>query len=662
MKKNIEKLKVIAIVALVFGMIIPFNLSSVVMHASAASITKEEQLEAGPVIALENGDFEDPEVTSSKKWQLFDAAIVPGWETTATDNEIEILQNGFSQDKGLPPVTTDFGAQWAEINANEVAALYQDIPTTPGTKIHWQVYHKGRQGVDTAVVEFGSPDGTMVQQAEMVDGNTAWGLYTGSYIIPENQTTTRFQFRSVDAAGGNQGIGNFIDNILFATRSILEVSGSFSKPSIQVDGEVNYHIQATNYGGMPADNNVFAVQIPMELNYSPGSLTSTDTTISEESYNKETRTLTFKTDRIKKDISVNIIIPLVGKMVTPAATPDTNVSYNDENFLDETYTLKGKDSSVEITSNEMPVITGDTSTTLQPGDMFDSMSSIVATDKEDGDLTDAVLVTSNPVDTNVPGTYQVTYEVTDSDNNTATFTRVVVVEEAPTINGENETDLNPGDAFNPMSTITAMDKEDGNLTSEVNVTNNPVDTNVPGSYEVTYEVTDSDGNTATFIRTVIVTGAPTITGKTEIHLNSGDVFNPMTDLTAYDKEDGDLTESIQVVSNNVDVNNPGIYQVVYKVTDTDGNVATFTRTVIVASTMPPNDGGNFDSDNLSRDIIIQPSISKETDRVKEKTTEIAKQNKMILPATGDHSPITTVGIGLLLVTISIGGLFLQKQK
>lgn len=188
----------------------------------------------------------------------------------------------------------------AELNAYEVSALYQDIPTTPGEKVRWQVYHRGRYGMDTAVVEFGAPGNVMIQQAEMVDGNEAWGLYTGSYTIPIGQTNTRFQFRSVSAAGGNEAIGNLLDNIQFATQSILDVTGTFSAPSTKMQKSVNYTVRAANMGGMPAANNTFSVKIPVELTYTPGTLSSANTVVTGENYDATTRTLTFQTGTIKK--------------------------------------------------------------------------------------------------------------------------------------------------------------------------------------------------------------------------------------------------------------------------------------------------------------------------------------------------------------------------
>lgn len=66
-----------------------------------------------------------------------------------------------------------------------------------------------------------------------------------------------------------------------------------------------------------------------------------------------------------------------------------------------------------------------------------------------------------------------------------------------------------------------------------------------------------------------------------------DSFNPKDKVTAYDNEDGDITNKIEVVSNKVDTNTPGNYEVVYKVQDSMNEVATKTITVTVKENSAP---------------------------------------------------------------------------
>lgn len=73
---------------------------------------------------------------------------------------------------------------------------------------------------------------------------------------------------------------------------------------------------------------------------------------------------------------------------------------------------------------------------------------------------------------------------------------------------------------------------------------------------------------------------PEITAE-DMTLTVGDTFKPLEDVSASDKEDGDLTDKIEVIENNVDTSKAGTYKVTYKVTDKDGASTTKTITVTV---------------------------------------------------------------------------------
>lgn len=102
-----------------------------------------------------------------------------------------------------------------------------------------------------------------------------------------------------------------------------------------------------------------------------------------------------------------------------------------------------------------------------------------------------------------PGTnmFTVTYTPADTDNY-KTIERIkvtlkvhmkwVALNEVPVINAEDKT-LTVGDNFDPKSGVTATDKEDGDLTDQIEIVKNTVDTSKAGLYSVTYEVTDKDG-------------------------------------------------------------------------------------------------------------------------------------------------------------------------
>jgi hypothetical protein len=235
--------------------------------------------------------------------------------------------------------------------------------------------------------------------------------------------------------------------------------------------------------------------------------------------------------------------------------------------------------------NNVPTITlnGSSTVNLQAGDIYIDAGA-TASDAEDGNLT-ASIVVSNPVDTSIAGTYIVSYNVTDSAN-TVVATRTVIVTQGSvptiTLNGAASVNAYIGEAYLD-SGATAIDAEDGNITSFIVMTSN-VDTSNVGVYTVTYTVTDSDANTSSVMRTVnvVIGDIPVITllGSSSIIIFVGDTYVD-NGATASDTEDGDITSSIIVV-NLVNASVAGTYSITYNVSDSNGNLAIqVTRNVIV---------------------------------------------------------------------------------
>ena len=83
---------------------------------------------------------------------------------------------------------------------------------------------------------------------------------------------------------------------------------------------------------------------------------------------------------------------------------------------------------------------------------------------------------------------------------------------------------------------------------------------------------------------------PVINAK-DLVLNVGDKFDALKDVTASDKEDGDLTSKVEVVENTVNTQKVGDYKVTYKVTDSDNNETTLTIKVSVKAKGLPSTGG-----------------------------------------------------------------------
>ena len=150
----------------------------------------------------------------------------------------------------------------------------------------------------------------------------------------------------------------------------------------------------------------------------------------------------------------------------------------------------------------------------------------------------------------------------------------VVTNQKPTINA-NDKVLEEQDNYDPKQGVEAVDPEDGNITNKIEVVENTVNTNKPGTYKVTYKVVDSANQEVTKTITVTVkeNKAPTITasGKT---IYTNEEFNPKQGVTANDPEDGDLTNKITIKENNVKVEKPGTYKVIYEVSDSKNKTTT----------------------------------------------------------------------------------------
>ncbi|MEU4421778.1 hypothetical protein AB0F81_14225, partial [Actinoplanes sp. NPDC024001] len=253
---------------------------------------------AAPV-SLVNGDFETPvvNVTDATKgaYVITAQTNVPGWQTTATDKKIEIWRQPFNQ------VYAASGTQHAELNANQVSTLYQDVATTGGQTLRWELKHRGRAGIDTMALLIGAPGGALVSQGQYADGRTAWGTWSGFYTVPNGQSTTRFAFESVSAAGGSQGLGNFLDAISFGTSACLLATTTVSGTAADVGDVLTYTVTARNDGGNPAQLSVLADDLPAGTTLVPGSIRSISgtatTTISDAAdgdtgeYDAATRTV-----------------------------------------------------------------------------------------------------------------------------------------------------------------------------------------------------------------------------------------------------------------------------------------------------------------------------------------------------------------------------------
>lgn len=226
---------------------------------------------------LQNGSFETPYIdpnapdTYIEDYQPLVPQETSGlvWKTTASDKVIELVSTDktkvFEKTSWGDQTFSSFselwhhcpeaakGQQYAELNANESGALYQDVLTTPGAKMYWQASHRGRSldtnkggyigdgrtdtmyvlimpttlakditskaKVDEVIYDVkynGSKKYPGAQVTTCTTNNSAWKTYSDVVDIPENQYLTRFFFVAGEMGSGDITVGNHLDDVWFS--------------------------------------------------------------------------------------------------------------------------------------------------------------------------------------------------------------------------------------------------------------------------------------------------------------------------------------------------------------------------------------------------------------------------------------------------------------
>ena len=199
-----------------------------------------------------NGSFEYPAVPSEPS-KVTNYAFANGthqlfWRTTAPGTNHTLGQDvELGTDRSGNPYLpagskAAHGTQYAELNAEDMGTLYQDVLTAPGAELSWSFSHRSRVGTGENTMYLiiaSSKDGAKIKtQAQINDliGNynadgkkviyedgssyTLWKMegdadhwqnHFGSYKVPDGQYATRFFF----ASATGKTTGNLIDNVTF---------------------------------------------------------------------------------------------------------------------------------------------------------------------------------------------------------------------------------------------------------------------------------------------------------------------------------------------------------------------------------------------------------------------------------------------------------------
>ena len=338
---------------------------------------------------VQNGSFETPSVTklhsnNTNNWQFSNEnykRLDGVWQTTGTHDaedprwsdpdgaDIEIVTTLGPSLKFQEyddqrynwhgdEIAAD-GNQFAELNCAAAGALYQDVLTTPGEVLNYQVAHRARgsNGNDSSAVEndtmyvvamssdLAKNITTQAQVLDVVnnkekypgamvatytDGDRSWTTHQGTYTVASNQYSTRFFFVAGSTASNIDTVGNFIDNVRFTRDRLTPVAGT-----------ANITVTKTITGLSAAD----AETLAKKLSFKVGN-------VSTLSYNDMTWTYENGVYRgstivnIPQDKCGDINIEETGTLDVPGYTRNTSI------FVDSTVAGSG------ITSTNMNIAVG----------------------------------------------------------------------------------------------------------------------------------------------------------------------------------------------------------------------------------------------------------------------------------------------------------------
>lgn len=278
-------------------------------------------------------------------------------------------------------------------------------------------------------------------------------------------------------------------------------------------------------------------------------------------------------------------------------------------------------------------------------------SDIIAYDEEDGDLTDKIEIIESNIDYNIHGTYIVKYKVTDNDGASSFLSLNAVVENNDNLYSKpkiltSSLNLPKNSSFDPLIGTIAYDEIDGDLTDKIEITENEVNTSTPGVYKVEYRVINSLSVTSHKDRYISIynidysednsetkNSLPSIIASDKT-IYVGDTFNPLDNVTGFDEEDGDLTDNITIVKNEVNTNTPGTYRIIYSLSDSSNN---FIVKEIYITVLEKDNNINSNSNNNDNNNNYNPPINK--------------------PSTSDN-----INSSIILLISSILGLKIKRNK
>lgn len=132
--------------------------------------------------------------------------------------------------------------------------------------------------------------------------------------------------------------------------------------------------------------------------------------------------------------------------------------------------------------------------------------------------------------------------------------------------------------------VTASDNRDGDLTSEIQVDHISALVTADTA-KITYVVFDSSSNVGKLTRTIRYTDyeTPRFALSKPLCYPVGNTVTLLDRLTAVDVVDGDITNSIRMTTQNLNISMEGIYSITLQVTNSLGDTSVLPLSVIIQS-------------------------------------------------------------------------------
>lgn len=229
--------------------------------SEANALATSQSVSVTSYYELQNGSFEKPVIAqnwhqiANDSYKKYDGV----WQTTGSDGAIEVINTDYPMDpyyRWNGEASAADGKQFVELNCEAEGSLYQDVLTTPGETLNYQLAHRARglekntkpeedtmyvviMPTQTAIEENVTTQ-TRVQDViknqekypgamvvKYTDNDQAWTTHQGSYTVTASgQYSTRFFFVAGETATNDVRRGNFLDDVKFTRNTLTPVQGT----------------------------------------------------------------------------------------------------------------------------------------------------------------------------------------------------------------------------------------------------------------------------------------------------------------------------------------------------------------------------------------------------------------------------------------------------